>query len=152
MELSKKEIISKMENYCSYMERCTNDVILKMKKLGVEDIQFNEVIEYLKEQNFLSDERFVESYIKGKALRKREGHLKIINALRQKKIDTKLIESKLAIIENEQIEVNIEYLIQKKWALLIQKNDYYKTKEKLIRFLMSKGYSFENFKNKLPKK
>ena len=152
MELSKKEIISKMENYCSYMERCTNDVILKMKKLGIEDQLFEDVINYLKENQFLSDDRYVESYIRGKAIRKRDGHLKIINALRQKKIDTKLIESKLEIIEKEQIEDNIEYLIEKKWKLLIPKNDYYKSKEKLVRYLMSKGYSFEQFKNKLPKK
>ena len=152
MELSKKEIISKMENYCSYMERCTNDVILKMKKLGIEDQLFEDIINYLKENQFLSDDRYVESYIRGKAIRKRDGHLKIINALRQKKIDTKLIESKLEIIEKEQIEDNIEYLIEKKWKLLFPKNDYYKSKEKLVRYLMSKGYSFEQFKNKLPKK
>jgi regulatory protein len=152
LELSKKEIISKMENYCSYMERCTNDVILKMKKLGIEDQLFEDVINYLKENQFLSDDRYVESYIRGKAIRKRDGHLKIINALRQKKIDTKLIESKLEIIEKEQIEDNIEYLIEKKWKLLFPKNDYCKSKEKLVRYLMSKGYSFEQFKNKLPKK
>jgi SOS response regulatory protein OraA/RecX len=52
LELSKKEIISKMENYCSYMERCTNDVILKMKKLGIEDQLFEDVINYLKENQF----------------------------------------------------------------------------------------------------
>ena len=43
------------------------------------------------------------------------------------KIDTKLIESKLEIIEKEQIEDNIEYLIEKKWKLLFPKNDYYKS-------------------------
>jgi regulatory protein len=152
LELSKKDLIAKMENYCAYMERCTNDVILKMKKLGIEDQLFEDVIDYLKENQFLSDDRYVESYIRGKAIRKRDGHLKIINALRQKKIDAKLIESKLDIIEKEQIEENIEYLIEKKWKLLIPKNDYYKSKEKLVRYLMSKGYCFEQFKNKLPKK
>jgi SOS response regulatory protein OraA/RecX len=43
-------------------------------------------------------------------------------------------------------------LIEKKWKLYFPKNDYYKSKEKLVRYLMSKGYSFEQFKNKLPKK
>ena len=66
-----KEIISKIEYFCAYTERCETDVIKKLRAWKVPTQLFPEIINYLKEQKFIHQERFGQLYVtmKGKLYR-----------------------------------------------------------------------------------
>ena len=60
------EIQKKLEHYCSYQERCHQEVSKKLKELGVFGTTIDKVISHLIEQNYLNETRFAEHFVHGK--------------------------------------------------------------------------------------
>ena len=71
-------IKKKMEFYCAYQERCHSDVINKLNKLGVFGDEEDEYICYLIDENYLSETRYSEAYVRGKFNNNNWGRVKII--------------------------------------------------------------------------
>ena len=65
MESSVKK---KIEYYCAYQERCHQEVTNKLNKLGVFGDAADEYVCYLIDENFLSETRFSEAYVRRKNL------------------------------------------------------------------------------------
>ena len=55
-----------IEFYCAYQERCHYDVSNKLNKLGVFGDEVDEYICYLIDENYLSETRYSEAFIRGK--------------------------------------------------------------------------------------
>ena len=83
MESSVKK---KIEYFCAYQERCHLDVINKLNKLGVFGVQVDEYICYLIDENFLSETRYSEAYVRGKFNNNNWGRVKIISELKSRNI------------------------------------------------------------------
>ncbi len=133
----------KLEAFCAYQDRCTFDINKKITEWGLNDEDRSALFSYLKESRFLSDERFVESFISGKIRIKKWGRNKIIAALRQKRIPESLVISGLNLIPDEIYFNNLRALSEQKLKLLYrEKNDLAK-KVKLYRFLSGKGYAMD---------
>ena len=64
-----------------------------------------------------------------------------------KRIDPKLIQEHLKDIEAAIYTENMQKLITKKRQELLAKNEPAQAKQKLIRYLMSKGYNYGEFRN-----
>jgi regulatory protein len=80
------EIVLRLERYCAYQERCTHEVLQKIKTIGLEDSQkIQELLKHLQSLDFLNDMRCVESYINGKVSIKKWGVNKIKAGLFEKK-------------------------------------------------------------------
>ncbi|MEI8116252.1 MAG: regulatory protein RecX [Flavobacteriia bacterium] len=143
---SKEQIIFKLEAFCAYQERCTQEVRTKLERLGADESLSIEVIKYLKDHRFLDDKRFVEAYVQGKLRIKKWGRQKIKAALYQKRIDAKLIQEGIyAFISDDEYQQVIESLIErKKRELSTEKNPQIK-KQKLMRFLLSRGFQYDEF-------
>jgi len=143
---SKEQIIFKLEAFCAYQERCTQEVRTKLERLGADESLSIEVIKHLKDHRFLDDKRFVEAYVQGKVRIKKWGRQKIKAALFQKRIDTKLIQEGIyAFISDDEYQQVIESLIErKKRELSSEKNPQIK-KQKLMRFLLSRGFQYDEF-------
>jgi regulatory protein len=143
---SKEQIIFKLEAFCAYQERCTQEVRTKLERLGADESLSNEVLKHLKEHRFLDDKRFVEAYVQGKLRIKKWGRQKIKAALFQKRIDAKLIQEGIyAFISDDEYQQVIESLIErKKRELSSEKNPQIK-KQKLMRFLLSRGFQYDEF-------
>lgn len=143
---SKEQIIFKLEAFCAYQERCTQEVRTKLERLGADESLSNEVLKHLKEHRFLDDKRFVEAYVQGKLRIKKWGRQKIKAAIFQKRIDAKLIQEGIyAFISDDEYQQVIESLIErKKRELSSEKNPQIK-KQKLMRFLLSRGFQYDEF-------
>ena len=143
---SKEQIIFKLEAFCAYQERCTQEVRTKLERLGADESLSMEVIKLLKENRFLDDKRFVEAYVQGKVRIKKWGRQKIKAALFQKRIDAKLIQEGIyAFISDEEYQLVVESLIERKnRELSTEKNPQIK-KQKLMRFLLSRGFQYDEF-------
>ena len=109
-------------------------------------ISKNEVIKILKENSILDDKRFVEAYVQGKVRIKKWGRQKIKAALFQKRIDAKLIqEGVYAFISDEEYQHVLEYLIERKNRELSSEKNAQIKKQKLMRFLLSRGFQYDEF-------
>lgn len=138
------EIQSKMEHYCAYQERSHFQVEKKLRELGMIPEAIDMIMLHLIEENFLNEERFAKSYVRGKFYQKQWGKIKIKRGLRQHSIHHNLIEKALAEIDFDDYIKTIEVLINKKNKQLLGKNLYQK-KQKISCYLMQKGYTYTEF-------
>ena len=119
-------------------------IIESMKDQEVEHFKYFDNL--LKENNFLDDRRFVEAYVQGKLRIKKWGRQKIKAALFQKRIDTKLIQEGIyAFISDEEYQGVIESLIERKNRELSSEKNPQIKKQKLMRFLLSRGFQYDEF-------
>ena len=138
------EIIIRLERYCAYQERCTHEVLQKIKTIGLEDPKkIKEALLHLESCGFLNNKRFVESYINGKVSIKKWGVIKIKAGLFEKRIDQKLINDGIAKIDECLYEKNLRSLFEKKTEDIPDFTSDYKKKAKIMRFLAAKGYTSE---------
>lgn len=102
-----------------------------------------EIIEILKREKFIDDERFIENFIHWRKNNMPRGKRMICNELIRKKINISLAQEKC----EQLISYDDEYkmcISLAKYKISSYKNidDEYKKKEKLFRFLASKQFSF----------
>jgi regulatory protein len=144
------KIIRQIESYCAYQDRSRKEVEIKLIQLGALPNQKLSVLIRLELQGFLDDERFAKSFVRGKFKQKKWGLNKIKNQLKLKGIDSKLIQLAIQEIENDDYNNTINILAEKKWLNLKDEN-LFKRKEKVAKYLLSKGYEsnivFELVKN-----
>ena len=131
-----------LERYCSYQERCHREVEKKLYEMRMIPEACELIILHLLEHNFLNEERYAKSFARGKFNIKNWGKRRIILELKQRNISKYIIDVALMEIEDEAYHDKIRFIALKKYELLSEK-DIYKKKQKLINFLLRKGY--ENY-------
>lgn len=102
----------------------------------------DEILLYLINENYLNEERFTRSYIRGKFYIKHWGKQKIKSQLKMKGISEKLIQNCMDEIYEDDYTKQIQIFAEKLLPTYKEGNDFQK-KNKLIRFLVTKGYEYE---------
>lgn len=136
------EIKLKMVNYCVYQDRCHYEVEQKMREFVLIPEAKDEIIMYLIRENYLNEERFTRSYIRGKFYIKHWGRNKIRQHLKQKGITEKLINKCMDEID----ENDYEDEILKQWESYRSKLkglQNYQKDIKTTRYLMSRGFEYD---------
>ena len=85
------EILKKIENYCSYQERCKKEVIEKFFILNLDQSELDDVINHLINNDYINEERFALAFAQGRFRIKKWGKIKIILELKKRAIDVNLI-------------------------------------------------------------
>jgi regulatory protein len=133
------EIKNKIEHYCAYQERCHEEVISKLKSLKLPFDQIDEYVAYLIENNYLNEERFACSFVRGKHNIKKWGKIRLINELKLRKISKFIIDKALKEITPETYFTTFNSLAEKEWDT-IKESNFQKKKRKFCDFLLRKGY------------
>ena len=133
------EIMTKMERFCAWQERCENDVRKKLTSFHLSEAQEVEIINQLKANNFLNDERFVEMFVRGK-VRVGWGKQKIAAALRAKQIPAELVDRYCDQIPADDYQETLHKATEK-WQRTHP--DEAHNSPKLVRHLLSKGFGME---------
>jgi regulatory protein len=133
------EIKRKLEQYCVYQDRCHKEVELKMKEFNLIPEAKEMILLSLLKDNFLNEERFAKSFARGKFRIKNWGKQRIIRELKFKDISTYNIKTALKEIDEEQYLKTIYSIAENRNAIISEPN-IYKRKQKLIGFLIRKGY------------
>lgn len=141
-----EEIKQKMMNFCVYQDRCHFEVEQKMKDFLLIPEAKDEILMYLMQENYLNEERFTRSYIRGKFSIKRWGKVKIKMNLRQKGISDKLIDKCFDEIDEFDYELVIRNLFDSYIDKISSGNNFTKN-SKTIKYLMSRGFEYENIKS-----
>ncbi|WP_374445548.1 regulatory protein RecX [Epilithonimonas sp.] len=136
------EIKQKVVNYCVYQDRCHKEVEEKMKEFLLIPEAKDEIFIYLIKENFLNEERFTRSYIRGKFYIKHWGRTKIKINLKQKGVNDKLILKCMEEIDNKDYEKEINKIYQDYYSRQKGLKEYQK-KSKTIRYLLSRGFEYE---------
>ncbi len=141
------EIISKLESYCAYQERCLFEIRNKLNQLGANESDAKKVIEQLSENGFFDQTRFATSFAQGKLRINKWGKVKITSALINKFVDNVTIKEALSSIDNEEYWLILKGLIERKKIELLKENDEWTKKQKILRFLVSRGFSYDEIQN-----
>lgn len=130
-----------MANYCAYQDRCHQEVEQKMRDFLLIPEAKEEILLYLMRENFLNEERFTRSYIRGKFYLKSWGRLKIRNHLRFKNVPDKLIDHCFDEIKTEDYRQALEKLYGT-YSQKLKGLQPYQQKSKTITYLLSKGFEY----------
>ena len=138
MESSVKK---KIEHYCAYQERCHLEVTNKLNKLGVFGDELDKYVCYLIDENFLSETRFSEAYVRGKFNNNNWGKVKISRELKLRNISDWNISNALSQINSEDYNNKLRKLCLK----LVELNDKleFELKNKVVKNLSHKGWEVD---------
>lgn len=140
------QMLQKSEAFCAYQERCSHEVLEKLKRLGAQDGEIIQIMNALIENNFLDDKRFAKAYAVGKLRIKYWGVNKIKQGLKLKRLDNELIALALKNVYAEENYFGIlQDVANRKWQELHKEKDPWMRKQKLFRFLASRGFNFDEF-------
>lgn len=136
---SLQEITAKIEYFCSYQDRCHKEVEAKLYHYSLIPEAKEKILLHLIENNFLNEERFAKSFIRGKHNYKAWGKLRIERELKQRDISVRIIREALNEIPYDTYFENFNLLAEKHWDSINEANPLKKNK-KFCDFLFRKGY------------
>ncbi|MGX7668800.1 regulatory protein RecX [Flavobacterium pedocola] len=134
-----EEATRKLEYYCSYQERCHMEVVEKLKSMKMIPQVIDTIVVHLIENNFLNEERFAQSFARGKHNIKKWGKIRISNELKFRNISKYNIENALKQITAAEYNANFHELAEKHWDSITERS-LPKKKKKFCDFLLRKGY------------
>src|SRR5690554_142332 len=136
-------ILSRMQRYCAMQDRSVQQI--REKLYGMEELTEQEreyIIQRLLDDKFLDDARFVENYVRSKVNQKKWGRQKIRHGLYRHRIPDVMIDQGLEGIDIESYKANL-------LSLLITRKNKRNDRNGLIRYLLQRGYEFEEIENLL---
>lgn len=134
-----KEALIKAAAYCAYQERTQQEVRDKLYSYGLEPDDVEELIIRLSQEKMIDEERYAQSYVRGKYGLKKWGRKKITQGLKAKGISDYCIKQGMKEIDLDQYEQNLHHLLEKKIATEKEKNPFTR-RQKLMYYMLSKGY------------
>jgi len=134
-----KEATLKLMQFCAYRDRSQKEVEDKLKEMRMIPMACEEILIKLMQEDFLNEERFARSFVRGKFRIKKWGRNKIRQELKLREISAPIIKLAFTEIEEEEYTKTLKELAEKKLRLLKEPNPY-KKKKKLSDYLLQKGY------------
>jgi len=132
----------------SYLARrfhSERELLIKLKQKSYEERLIKLVLNELREKSFIDDQVFANHFIEEKLKKKRWGKNKIRAALFSKGISASIIDEVLKSFDSEedQNEAAISLVKKKFENLKKRETDCKKLKQKLVAFLLSRGFEYE---------
>lgn len=134
-----QEAMNKLEHYCAYQERCHQEVRQKLTQMHMIPEAIDVIIVHLLNQNFLNEERFAKTFVRGKFKFKNWGKHRLTFELSKKDISKININQALAEISNEEYSKVFNDLAEKK-ANSIKEANYFKKKKKFVDYFLYRGW------------
>lgn len=128
-----------MERFCAYQERCHQEVTEKLKSLRMIPEAIDQIVTHLIQEDYLNEERFAQSFARGKFRIKKWGRKRIVQELKLRKISTYNIKSALSEIEEQDYKQTLDELARKRLSQIDESNPQ-KRKKKLADYLLYRGW------------
>ena len=126
-------------SFCAESERNVAEVERKLRKWGVDDDDINSIIDRLKNDDFLNEERYCRAYINDRFRLNHWGRIKIRYELGKRDVDRQYIDAALADIDDDEyIEVLKEVVEAKRRTL--KDTDTYSASAKILRYALTRGF------------
>jgi regulatory protein len=135
-------------NFLSVRLRSAMEVIKKLKSLDYSDYVINLVMSRLTELDYVNDVKYCETWIEERARLRPAGKRKIIEELRNKGIASQVVSDVIEQTSYNELDAALQILNKKMMSAPADGNDI-KAYQKLYRYLISKGISFETARKAL---
>ena len=133
------EIEQKLKRYCSYQDRCHNEVEKKLKEFDLIEEAKNKILFNLINENYLNESRFSENFVRGKFKIKNWGKIKIVQELKSRNISDLNIKRGLMEIDEVEYKNKLENIFNKKLSSLGNQSVINK-KKKIFSYLSYRGW------------
>jgi regulatory protein len=137
-----------IRRFCALQERSHLQVQKKLVSYGLIPLAVDELLIELIQDGFLNEMRFAQAYARGKSRIKGWGERKIIYELRKHGVSEVCIASAISELDVHEINDKLKSLIRKKYASLAHEPPHIKS-QKVVRYLLGKGYSYSEIKESL---
>ncbi|MEM9647249.1 MAG: regulatory protein RecX [Bacteroidota bacterium] len=143
-----QEARRKMEHYCAYQERCHKEVVEKLRGMRMIPEVIDTIVAHLIQENYLNEERFAQSFARGKFNIKKWGRNRIISELKQRQISKFNINSALKEIDETEYQRTLDDLAKKRWEQ-VQEVNIQRKKKKTADYLLYRGWESDLVYQKL---
>ena len=134
-----KEATLKLMQYCAYRDRSQKEVEDKLSEMRMIPEAKEQIIVQLMQEDFLNEERFARSFVRGKFRIKKWGRIKIKQELKFRGISSPIIKIAMTEINDRDYLKTLYSLAEKKLEILKEPNKH-KFRKKLADHLLQKGY------------
>ena len=144
-EWSLDELKHKAEAYCANTEHCSSEVHNKLQQWGANTDEIEQIIADLQLHGYIDEARYCCAFVHDKLLYQGWGRRKLQAALFSKHLPDSLISQALDGIDKTEYFDTLKRIITSK-KRSIKANDP-QACEKLIRFCMQRGFTYDEIKN-----
>jgi len=143
--MTEQQALMKLTALCSGAEHCSYEMTEKMRRWEVDEETQARIMEYLTNEKYVDDSRFCRAFIREKMRFNKWGRRKIEMALFQKRIDKKMASEALDEVDNGEYTAILRPMLRQK-ERSVKANSEYEKNMKLIKFAMSRGFTFDVIK------
>lgn len=137
--ISEENALLRLESLCVAGEHCRYELSEKLYKWGLSTDASQRILESLEDRKFFNDRRFASAFVRDKLLYNKWGRMKIMMAMRAKRLSSEIISEALEEIDEEVYEnVAREMLIAK--AASIKEGNTYEGRTRLYRTGITHGF------------
>ena len=141
-EMTEQEAYLQLAAICAQAEHCEQEMRDKMKRWELDEKVQNRIIDRLTKERYIDNERYARAFVKDKIRYNKWGRRKVQQALWMKRIDQDIQQRVLdEIDEKEYLDVLRPLLKQKRKS--IKADSDYEMNQKLVRFALSRGFTFD---------
>ena len=145
-QIDEVKALGRLMALCSRGEHCKQELREKMSRWKLDNVVQERIIERLEADGFINEERFCRAFVNDKIEFNHWGQRKIEQALYQKRIDKRTINATLNAVNNERYIQQLTPLIKNRIRQLPTDMPEYEQRQRLIRFAIGRGFSFEVIK------
>ncbi len=138
---SPEQALNSLMALCARSEKSTGDAYRLMSRWGVERETQEKIVEQLKSERFIDDERYTSLFIREKININGWGGYKITQQLNQKGISKEIIEAHIAEIDQEEMSDKLRQLLERR-CRTTKYTTKFQLRDKLFRYGASLGYNF----------
>ena len=141
-EMTEQEADLQLAAICAQAEHCEQERRDKMKRWELDETVQNRIIDRLTKERYIDHERYARAFVKDKIRYNKWGRRKVQQALWMKRIDNDIQQRVLdEIDEKEYLDVLRPLLKQKRKSIKAESD--YELNQKLVRFALSRGFTFD---------
>lgn len=141
-EKTEQEAYLQLAALCAQAEHCQQEMRDKMKRWGIDTTTQERIIARLVKERYIDDERFARAFVKDKIRYNKWGRRKVQQGLWQKHIDDEIQERVLNEIDDSEYLAVLKPLLKQKAKSIHAESDYERN-QKLVRFALGRGFTFD---------
>lgn len=140
--MTPEKALNRIAGMCSKKEYCSKTIQDKLQSWEIPPQEIARIMQFLIQHQFIDDRRYARIYVEDKFRFNHWGKQKITQMLRQKGIPGEIIAEALQTIDHSDYDDQCLEILQQKLKTL-PTDEIYKTKAKLVRFALGRGFGYD---------
>lgn len=141
-DITEQEAYLQLAALCAQAEHCQQEMRDKMRRWELDETVQNRIIDRLIKERYIDDERYARAFVKDKIRYNKWGRRKVQQGLWQKRIDADIQQRVLDEIDEKEYLDILRPLLKQKRKNIRAASDY-ELNQKLARFALSRGFTFD---------